>query len=29
MRDAGFERVEAWDLTFGIASIVRGVRGGP
>jgi ubiquinone/menaquinone biosynthesis methyltransferase len=26
MRDAGFARVQAWDLTFGIASIVRGVR---
>lgn len=26
MREAGFERVEAWDLTLGIASIVRGVR---
>jgi ubiquinone/menaquinone biosynthesis methyltransferase len=28
MREAGFERVQAWDLTLGIASIVRGVRGG-
>ena len=27
MRGAGFERVEARDLSFGIASIVRGVRG--
>ena len=27
MREAGFERVQAWDLTLGIASIVRGVRG--
>jgi ubiquinone/menaquinone biosynthesis methyltransferase len=26
MREAGFERVQAWDLSFGIASIVRGVR---
>lgn len=26
MREAGFERVQAWDLTLGIASIVRGVR---
>ena len=26
MREAGFERVEALDLTLGIASIVRGVR---
>ena len=28
MREAGFERVQAWDLTLGIASIVRGVRSG-
>jgi ubiquinone/menaquinone biosynthesis methyltransferase len=27
LRTAGFQRVEAWDLTLGIASIVRGVRG--
>jgi ubiquinone/menaquinone biosynthesis methyltransferase len=27
MREAGFSRVEAFDLTLGIASIVRGVRG--
>jgi ubiquinone/menaquinone biosynthesis methyltransferase len=27
MRAAGFERVEARDLSFGIASIVRGVKG--
>jgi len=26
LRDAGFEGVQAWDLSFGIASIVRGVR---
>jgi ubiquinone/menaquinone biosynthesis methyltransferase len=26
MSDAGFQSVEAWDLTLGIASIVRGVR---
>jgi ubiquinone/menaquinone biosynthesis methyltransferase len=26
MREAGFTQVEAWDLSFGIASIVRGVN---